>query len=177
MVFHRVVLAALALAVPCTAGAGVLYKSVAADGSIMFSDTPPPASARIVEQRVIADNGTVASAASSAAARTLGAIETLFDSDAALSQANERIDMAEHALAEARRSLWSYRDGLRLKATSRAAGEDKRIESLKHDVLAARQQLLDLLRERRAQVPEPGAPRVVSGPYTGPLVTALTRTP
>src|SRR4051812_18517735 len=167
MDFHRVVLAALALAVPCTAGAGVLYKSVAADGSIMFSDMPPPASARIVEQRVIGQNGTLASAAATAATRTLGAIEGLFDSDEVLSQANERIDMAEHALAEARRSLWNYRDGLRLKAAARPAFDDKRIETLKRDVLAARQQLLDVLRERQARVPEPGAPRVVSGPYTG----------
>ena len=172
----RVVLAVAALAASSTAGAGVLYKSVAADGSIMFSDVPPPAGARIVEAREIRTDGTVASAAANVATRAVAAIGDFFDSDAAVAQANERIDAAEHALAEARRGLWSYRDGLRLKASARTPDVDSRLEILKKDVIAARQALLDLLRERRVTPREPGAPIVVSGPGSSPLIAALAET-
>src|SRR6478609_2747575 len=80
------------------AGAGMLYKSVSADGRIMFSDVPPADGARIVSQREIGANGTIANAAS----RTMEAIENLLDADGAVARANSDVDMAEHALALAR---------------------------------------------------------------------------
>ena len=47
---HRWVLAALCAALPCLAAAQTIYKVQMPDGSVMFTDTPPP-DAKILEQR------------------------------------------------------------------------------------------------------------------------------
>jgi hypothetical protein len=47
---HRWVLAALCAALPCLAASQTIYKVQLPDGSVMFTDTPPP-DARILEQR------------------------------------------------------------------------------------------------------------------------------
>lgn len=145
MDFRRTLLVIAALLAAAPAGAGMLYKSVSADGRVMFSDMPPADGARIVSQREIGPGGTIASAAS----RTLEALENLLDADGAVARANSDVDMAEHALALARRELWSVRDGLRLKGTSRSLADEARLDFYKRNVLAARQALLELLRERR----------------------------
>lgn len=128
------------------AGAGVLYKSVDAKGTVMFSDMPPPAEARVLETRVIGGND---SASPQGTAAAMAQAAQLIDSDEALARANARVDMAEHALAEARKELWSPRDGLRLISTRATPSDDARVQFFKRDVLAARQALMDLLRERR----------------------------
>jgi hypothetical protein len=161
---RRVTFASIILAAALPANAGMLYKSVASDGSVMFSDLPPPSGLKVVEQRVITANGALKDAASSAASRTLEALADLFDGDAALAKANSQVDLAEHALAVARRELWSVRDGLHLRPTPKTPEDAKRVESYKRDVMSARQALLDLLREKRLADlrREPGMPYVAS---------------
>ena len=161
---RRATFASIVLAAALPANAGTLYKSVAMDGSVMFSDVPPPAGAKLLERKVIAANGAIKDAASNAATRAMDALQDLVNGDAALVKANAEVDMAEHALALARRELWSVRDGLRIKPTAKTPEDDKRLEFYKRNLLLARQALLDLVREKHfaeAQR-EPGMPYVAS---------------
>ena len=152
-----IVLAALAATLPVQAG--VLYKSVSQDGAITFSDMPPPAGARLIEQKVINSGGGLASATADVS-KAMDVVGNLFDSDAAIAQANQAVDMAEHALALARRELWSVRDGLRLKSTAKTAADEERVAFYQRNVLAARKYLLELVQERRVAEMQPGAPRI-----------------
>jgi hypothetical protein len=127
--------------------AGVLYKSVDANGTVMFSDVPPPNDARIIEQRPIPSFGS--GSESSGAANGFDLAQELIDSDAAVARASAQVDQAEHALALARRNTWSPRDGLGVAPTRGTLADQERIEFFKRGVLAARQQLMELLRERR----------------------------
>ncbi|HUP96895.1 MAG TPA: DUF4124 domain-containing protein [Usitatibacter sp.] len=136
------VLLVAALALP--AHGAMLYKSVGANGTIMFSDVPPPADARLVEQRAISSLGSVASAASG----MLTSVTELIDADAAVARASAQVDLAEHALAAARRETWSPREGLQLSARRLTISDHERLEFFKRNVLAARQSLMELLRER-----------------------------
>jgi uncharacterized protein DUF4124 len=147
MDFRRVLLVAAALAAG-PAGAGMLYKSVAPNGSVIFSDMPPEG-ARVVEAREIRANGSLAGTAANAASRAMAAMEGLFDADSAIARANSDVDLAEHALALARREMWSVRDGLRLQSTGRTIADEARLEFFKRNVRAARQALVELLHERQ----------------------------
>ena len=151
------VFAALACTLPVQAG--VLYKSVSKDGSITFSDMPPPAGAKLLEQKVINAGGAIASATADVS-KAMDVVGNLFDSDAAIAQANQAVDVAEHALALARRELWSVRDGLRLKSTAKTAADEERVAFYQRNVLAARKYLLELVQERRLAEMQPGAPRI-----------------
>jgi hypothetical protein len=113
----------LALAAACAlavipAHAGVLYKSVDANGTVMFSDTPPSSDgARIVDQRVMDSSyGSTSANAPGSPGAGLEQVYGLIDSDAALAQANARVDIAEHALALARNGAAPRTEGLRLTA-------------------------------------------------------------
>jgi hypothetical protein len=139
----RVFAALLASALPQLGAPAVLYKSVAPNGTIMFSDTPPPSDARILEQRTVLDP-VLARASGPAAAPA----EQSVDFEAAVARANERIDLAEHALALARRGVWSTRDGLRIDPSRMSRSDEERVEFYKKNVLVARQGLMELLRER-----------------------------
>lgn len=124
--------------------AGMLYKSVGPNGTITFSDVPPAGDARILEQRPISSGaerpgGLAASAIDPA---------QLIDSDAALARANSQVDVAEHALALARRNVWSPGDGLKLVSRRASRTDEERIEFYKRNVLAARQSLMELRRDR-----------------------------
>ena len=157
MVLARLAAAALLLA-SLPAGAGVLYKSVDANGRVMFSDVPPPSGSRIVEQREIRGNGAIAMAAPATAATQ----QPSFDLDAALSQANALVDQAEHALAQARRDLWSPREGLKLDFKRRTRNDEERVAFFRKDLQLARKALVDLLREKQVAALAPGAPYVVA---------------
>jgi hypothetical protein len=135
----------LAALLPQLAAGGVMYKSVTAEGTVMFSDTPPPSDARILEQRAMIDP---MPAASSSAVTTAPA-EQMLDYDAAIANANEKVDLAEHALALARRGIWSTREGLSLEGGRASRGDVERIEFYKKNLLIARQSLMELLRERK----------------------------
>ena len=136
-------LAALAACPPVQAA--MLYKSVGPNGTIMFSDVPPPADARVVEQRQIGSSGYATNNASPSGFHD---ITQLIDSDAALARANAQVDLAEHSLAEARRGTWSPSDGMKLAGRRVARADEERIEYYKRGVLAARQSLMELLRDR-----------------------------
>ena len=133
--------AAAALAAP--ADAGILYKSVGPNGTIMFSDVPPGGDARILEQRPLSP-----SSSTSAPSANGGDLVQLIDSDAALSRANMQFDLAERALAVARRDMWAQGDGLKLVSRRASRSDEERIEFYKRNVVAARQALMEILRER-----------------------------
>jgi hypothetical protein len=123
--------------------AGVLYKSISPTGVVQFSDTPPADNAVIVETRSIGRRAPASDGLPQVVDRAL-----LVDADGALARANEQVDQAEHALALARRSMWSQLEGLRLTSTRSTASEVERVEFYKRGVLLARQNLLDVLRQR-----------------------------
>ena len=130
-----------ALALPASAGG--LYKVIDADGAVGFTDMPPPSDARIVAQ------GRTGGTTGVATAPGMPYYE-LAESDGAMACANAQLDLAEHALALARQGLWSPRDGLRLVAARMKQGDEERVAFYKKGVQIARQQLMDLLRERQA---------------------------
>ena len=148
---HLVLALGLAL-LPAAAGANVLYKSVDANGVVMFSDTPPPDGSRILEERPLPSSNAVPSAAVEYGAPVPGVIpaEQMLDFDAAIASANAKVDEAERALAQARRDLSLTDVGLRLRPTRLANEDDRRLDSYRNSVKVARRHLIELLRERGA---------------------------
>lgn len=132
-----------ALALPASAGG--LFKVIDADGATVFTDVPPPSDARVVVQVLTGGTASVATAPGMP-------YYELAESDEAVTRANERVDLAEHALALARQGLQSPSDGLRLVAARMTQGDEARVAFYKKGVQAARQQLMDLLRERQAPI-------------------------
>ncbi len=149
MVIPRAVLVLVAATFAPQAGATVLYKSVGPTGVVEFSDTPPGGSAKIIEQREIGGNGAAATPSGEDAIIQASNMFTV-PSDDAISRASAQVDLAEHALALARRGVWSPTDGLRLGTSHRTVSDEERIEYYKRGVLAARQSLLEVLRQRLA---------------------------
>ena len=144
-------LATATLASPATAT--VLYKSIAANGVVEFSDVPPTDNSKLVEERQIGRSGLEPASAITTAAATVQtsplAMESLI-ADEAVARASEKVDLAEHALAVARQGLWSPREGLHLRSPARTAADEQRLEFFKRGVVAARQALMETLRERLA---------------------------
>jgi hypothetical protein len=143
-------LATLLAAAATSAGASVLYKSVDPNGTITFSDVPPPPGSRLLESRSF-DPGAPSSAEIAGLPATAMALEEAFqmiDYDQALREANERVDLAEHALALARAAhARTARPGLNGGGLSLAEAE--RIEFHKRDLRSARLALAELLRSRQ----------------------------
>ena len=136
------------------AAAAVLYKSVSASGVIQFSDTPPE-NARVVEVRPIADSPAARGGFASGGSGLLEAFEnplqTVADgteNDATLARANAQVDLAEHALALARRDLWRQLEGLRLNGGERSSADEARLEFYRKNLAAARSNLMAALRQR-----------------------------
>ena len=142
----RLIAIALASLLTWPASAGSLYKFVDSGGAIVFTDVPPPSDAR--------DARTVAQATTDEATGVTKSAGTphyeITEVDEAVARANARIDLAEHNLAVARQGLWSPRDGLSLVAGRRTASDWSRVQFYKDAVQVARQQLMDLLRDRQA---------------------------
>jgi hypothetical protein len=141
----RRIAAALALtlaAVP--ASAGTLYKSVGPNGVIQFSDLPPSDNSQVVERRPLESIGSVRSAAQS---NVMNVSQSL-DSDESIVRANAQVDLAEHALALARRAIGSELEGLKLTTQRATVSDVERVEFYKRGVIAARQNLLEVLRLR-----------------------------
>jgi len=168
------VLSGIAMAlVAAAAHAGMLYKSIGANGVVQFSDTPH-AHAVIIEQRPIGNAGAPASAAfegtsgSSAlsglalASNPLLALGDGSADDDALARANAQVDLAEHALALARSALDANPARMHLSSAERTRADDDRIAFYEHDLKLARNNLLEMLKARRtalaAAAAEPGAP-------------------
>ena len=135
------------------APAAVLYKSVGANGTLEFSDLPPEKD-RNVERIRIPDSASTTAAPATLApgpSREGQAREV----DAAVERANAQLDLAEHALAEARRSLSANSEAVRLVSVRISSADQERLAFYKKDVLLARQQLLEVLKEKRkAAVPQ-----------------------
>ena len=143
---------ATALCLP--AGANVLYKSVDDRGTVTFSDVPPPASSRLLEERAMTPSPYASSGpgyASEAVIPSNGLEQAyqMLDYDAALRQANERVDLAERALAQARAGHGTTtRPGLN-PVGGMASADAERIEFHKRDLRVARMALAELLRSRQ----------------------------
>jgi hypothetical protein len=125
----------------------MLYKSVSPNGTIVFSDLPPADGARVVEQRVISDTGMPRNA--TAAANTSPLVGVL-EYDSEIARANAQVDLAEHALALARQGTWSPSDGMRIQSPRRSRDDERRIDYYRKGLIIARQQLMDVIGERRA---------------------------
>lgn len=136
---------------PAAADANVLYKSVDANGVVMFSDTPPPDGSRILEERPLPSSNAVPAVSVEYGAPVPGVIpaEQMLDFDAAIASANAKVDEAERALAQARRDLSLTDVGLRLRPTRLANEDDRRLDSYRNNVKIARRHLIELLRERQ----------------------------
>jgi hypothetical protein len=142
----RLLLLLVAATLAAPADANVLYKSIAPNGVVQFSDTPPDGDAKIVEQR---DLAAPERAAVETAPVHVASIETLMGDDA-VARATAQVDLAEHALALARRGVWSPNEGVHLRGPARSAADESRIEYYKRGVLAARQTLLEVIKQRLA---------------------------
>jgi hypothetical protein len=132
-------------------GAAVLYKTVDEKGVIMFSDLPPTPGADakriVVPEASSAVPGAVRSA-DATAAETLTE-ERIRSSDEAVQRASLQVDMAEHALAVARRPLWDPSDLMKLEGSRMSAGDRDRLAYYRKNLKVAQSQLSDLLRTRR----------------------------
>jgi hypothetical protein len=159
----RIAALLLAAALAPAAHGAVLYKSVGPNGVIEFSDQPPAGNAKLVEQRELGS-----------AIRTLpgmpgggpvtpppAAIDAL-ENDQEVMNAASQVDLAEHALALARRGVWSATDGLKLRNAVRTTSDDERIEFYKRGVALARQNLAAVMKRRAADLAAPGAPVVTA---------------
>ena len=140
----RIVVTTLLLALASGSQAATLYKSIGPNGTIMFSDMPPSGDAKLLEQREIGSP-------SPSGTFTTGPMDLgqLIDGDAVVARASAQVDLAEHALAEARRGTWSPRDGISVEPTKTTSRDLERIDYFQRGVKIARQQLLDVLRERK----------------------------
>lgn len=147
---HLVLALGIAL-LPAAAAANVLYKSVDANGVVMFSDIPPPDGSRILEERPLPGFNPPPAASVNYGTPVPGAIpaEQMLDFDAAIAGANAKVDEAERALARARRELALTDVGLRLSPTRLATEDDRRLDSYRNNVKIARRHLIELLRERQ----------------------------
>jgi hypothetical protein len=126
--------------------AAVLYKSVSASGTVEFSDLAPE-KGRNVERIRIADTGSNTGAPVTISGPS--SEEKLRETDAAVARANAQLDMAEHALAEARRSVAKESDPMRMVSTRMSREDHDRLAFYKKDVLLARAQLLEALKDKR----------------------------
>lgn len=140
--------AILATAFASPVGASLLYKSVDANGTVTFSDIPPPPGSRLLEQRIIGAPESSSAAASPASPAGLEDTFQTLDYDRALAEANLRLDLAEHALALAR-SGHAPTPRPSLVSLRPSSADEQRVEFYKRDLRVARQALIDLLRSRQ----------------------------
>ena len=143
-------LAALSLATP--AGAAVLYKSVDDKGVVMFSDMPPAAGVEakrlVVPESSAAVPGALRSADATPVAPTTR-VEQTYLGDEAVQRASLQVDLAEHALAVARRPMWEIADPMKLAGPRMTRGDRDRIDFYRRNLKVAQQQLADVLRQKR----------------------------
>ena len=141
---------ALGFAVPLSAAAGVLYKSVDSNGRITFSDVPVDGA---VTTKRIETSESVKPAVGEDGARTYLALADI--GDEIVARANARVDMAEHALALARRSIYGEHDPLGLVSSHPSRADAQRLEFYKRDVLEARKGLLRAVQQRNLYTSRP----------------------
>jgi hypothetical protein len=143
---------ALAALAPTIAQPGVLYKSVDANGTITFSDTPP-SGARILEERQMGSSpGMPQVMSSSPIGNAFLNAEQMLGLDPEVAHANANVDLAERELAAARRELAPLFEGARLRPTRLSLDDDARLEPYRKNLKIARQQLAEILRDRRMAI-------------------------
>ena len=147
----RAALFATLAALAAPAHAAVLYKTVDDKGVVMFSDLPPALGTE-VKRIVVAETSNSAVPGGVRTAEVIAATPTTEEkirtSDEAVQRASAQVDLAEHALAVARRPLWEY-DPLKLDGPRLTRADQARLEHYKKDLKIAQQQLSDLLRQKR----------------------------
>ena len=126
-----------------------MYKSVDANGVVVFSDQPQ-AGARVIEQKIMSGStpGTPQVGAASMSNVFINA-EQMLVHDPEVAHANANLDLAERELAAARRALCPLFEGARLKPTRLSLDDDARLEPYRKNLKIARQQLAEVLRDRR----------------------------
>ena len=152
MKMRIVALAVLAVAaLPC--GAAVLYKTVDEKGVVMFSDLPPDRGVAsrtvVVPETSSAVPGNVKEAGTVLAEHTPE--EQMRLSDDAVQRASLQVDMAEHALAVARRPVWTQPDIMALQGPKMTRTDRERIDFYRKNLRVAQQHLADLLRQKRKE--------------------------
>ena len=139
-----------ALAMP--AGAAVLYKTIDAKGVVMFSDLPPAPGAE-AKRIVVAETSNSAVPGGVRTAEIIAGAPTPEEKirmgDEAVQRASAQVDMAEHALAVARRPLWDAADPLKLDGPKLTRADRERLDHYRKDLKIAQQQLSDVLRQKR----------------------------
>jgi H2-forming N5,N10-methylenetetrahydromethanopterin dehydrogenase-like enzyme len=162
----RRALAAVAVAALATpAGAAVLYKSVDTNGVVQFSDLPPERGVEAKKIIVPETSSAVPGASRSpdvVATAPRSTQEQALASDDAVQRASMQVDMAEHALAVARRPLWDVADPMNLAGPRMTSADRDRVAYYRKNVKVAQQQLAELLRTRQraeaTMTAEAGAP-------------------
>jgi len=124
-----------------------LYKSLSPEGVVTFSDLPPQTGTK-VEIIDLRSTGPASGAPVIASGAPLFEQE-LRERDAAVARASAEVDLAEHALAMARRSIWSPPDVTKIAAARMTRTDHERVEFYKKGVLAARQNLMQVLGQKR----------------------------
>jgi len=140
MVIARLFAIVVAASIP--ASAATLYKSIGPNGVIQFSDTPPE-KGQIVAQMALPDRNAPAGADAGAPVQAPAQ-----DYDAALDKANQQLDLAEHALAQARRPVWTEPDILHFAGSRLTRGDRERIAFYENGVRHARLAVADLARRK-----------------------------
>jgi hypothetical protein len=125
---------------PAGVRAGTLYKSVDPQGRVAFSDTP-------IDGNVIIERITSSESANSPGSRAPPVNLALADSlDEAVVQANAKVDLAEHALAMARKSVVEDNPGA-LAGERLSRADSQLLAFYKRDVQNARRNLLRVLKQ------------------------------
>ena len=147
------------------ASAAVLYKSVDSNGVVQFSDLPPEKGVEAKKIVVPETSSAVPGALRSpevVASVPRSTQEHALASDEAVQRASMQVDMAEHALAVARRPLWEIADAANLAAPRMTNADRERVDFYRKSLKVAQQQLADLLRTRQraeaTMTAEAGAP-------------------
>lgn len=133
---------AIFLAASIPASAATLYKSIGPNGVIQFSDTPPE-KGQVLAQMALPDRSAPSDA--NPGAPIQGPAQ---DYGAALEKVNAQLDLAEHALAQARRSVWTEPDTLHYGAVRMTRADRDRISYYEKGVRHARLAVADVMRRK-----------------------------
>ncbi|HEX4332247.1 MAG TPA: DUF4124 domain-containing protein [Usitatibacter sp.] len=123
------------------ASAAMLYKSIGPNGVIQFSDVPPD-KGQVVAQMALPDRNAPPRADAGAPAPPAQ------DYDAALDKADMQLDLAEHALAQARRPVWTEPDILHVGGPGMTRADSERIRYFENGVRQARLAVADVVRRK-----------------------------
>lgn len=168
-----VTLAVGALAAP--AQAAVLYKTVDDKGVVMFSDLPPDSRGVEAKKIIVPETSAavpgamrLAEAPSDVIATGPTREEQIRFADEAVQKASLQVDLAEHALAVARRPLWEVADPMKLQGPKMTRADHDRLDFYRKNLRIAQQQLADLLRTKRKSAAEATMTAEAGMPIYGP---------